>query len=124
MDKVYSDFKDWTLKISNKFDVEIVFKFGIIKINFEFLFNKNNYFFFQIFYFKILATSLLFTTFLWICTFFPIFFQKHLLNEVNSKPEKTWWLGRGVKSNYPMPSPNYVTFTSRKEMKAKSIITS
>jgi len=96
MDKVYSDFKDWTLKISNKFDVEIVFKFGIIKINFEFLFNKNNYFFFQIFYFKVLATFLLFTTFPWICTFFPIFFQKNFLSEVNSKPEKIWWLGRGV----------------------------
>jgi len=88
MDKVYSDFKDWTLKISNKFDVEIVFKFGIIKINFEFLFNKNNYFFFQIFYFKFLATFLLFTTFPWICTFFPHFFPKKFLKWGKFKTKK------------------------------------
>ncbi len=33
-DKVHNDFKDWTLKISNKFDVWIVyvFKVGIIRL--------------------------------------------------------------------------------------------
>jgi hypothetical protein len=62
LDKVYSDFKDQALKFSNKFDVEIVFNFGIIKINNELLFIKSiikN----QIFYFKILAIFLLFTIF-------------------------------------------------------------
>jgi hypothetical protein len=34
LDKVQSNFKDWTLKISNKFDVGILFQVGIIKIIF------------------------------------------------------------------------------------------
>jgi len=79
LDKVYNDFKGWTSKFSNKFDVEIIYVFnvGIIRIISKLLFIGNNLFSFK-FVISIFGDFLFFTYFFEFALCFPFFSQQKL----------------------------------------------
>jgi hypothetical protein len=91
LDKVYSDFKDWTSKISNKFDVGIMFKVGIIRINFKFLFIRSNLFSFHFF-----GNVFVVYIFPWIYTFFSILLPTRITKFRKFETKNKMLVGEGV----------------------------